>query len=96
MNLLNEIGIYIMLLLKRKDGYDIIEKMGAPSILVNNAGITQGKLTPALKAEIIESIPMRRIGLPIDVARICLFFASELSGYVTGEIMDVNGGMHID
>jgi len=66
----------------------------APGLI--DTDITQGKLTPALKAEIIESIPMRRIGLPIDVARICLFFASELSGYVTGEIMDVNGGMHID
>ena len=66
----------------------------APGLI--DTDITQGKLTPALKAEIIESIPMRRIGLPIDVARICLFFSSELSGYVTGEVMDVNGGMHID
>ncbi|MBW1944076.1 MAG: SDR family oxidoreductase, partial [Deltaproteobacteria bacterium] len=33
---------------------------------------------------------------PIDVARACLFFASSLSEYVTGEVMDVNGGMHID
>ena len=66
----------------------------APGLI--DTDITKGKLTPELKAEIIESIPMKRIGLPIDVARACLFFASELSSYVTGEIMDVNGGMHID
>ena len=66
----------------------------APGLI--DTDITKGKLTPELKAEIIEDIPMKRIGQPLDVARACLFFASELSSYVTGEIMDVNGGMHID
>jgi NAD(P)-dependent dehydrogenase (short-subunit alcohol dehydrogenase family) len=30
------------------------------------------------------------------VARVCLFLASDLAGYVTGEVLDVNGGSHID
>ena len=66
----------------------------APGLI--DTDISQGKLTPELKAEIVEGIPMKRIGQPSDVAGACLFFASELSSYVTGEIMDVNGGMHID
>jgi NAD(P)-dependent dehydrogenase (short-subunit alcohol dehydrogenase family) len=66
----------------------------APGLI--DTDITQGKLTPKLKAEIVEGIPMKRIGKPSDVAGACLFFASELSSNVTGEIMDVNGGMHID
>ncbi len=66
----------------------------APGLI--DTDITQGKLTPELKAEIVEGIPLKRIGQPSDVAGACLFFASELSSYVTGEIMDVNGGMHID
>jgi NAD(P)-dependent dehydrogenase (short-subunit alcohol dehydrogenase family) len=66
----------------------------APGLI--DTDITKGKLSPELKAQIIDTIPMKRMGLPIDVARACLFFASELSSYVTGEIMDVNGGMYID
>jgi len=66
----------------------------APGLI--DTDITKGKLTGELKAEIIKTIPIGRLGLPIDVARACLFFASHLSEYVTGEVMDVNGGMHID
>lgn len=58
--------------------------------------ITAGRLTEAQHRQIRESIPMGRTGQPLDVARICLFLASELSEYVTGEVIDVNGGMHID
>jgi NAD(P)-dependent dehydrogenase (short-subunit alcohol dehydrogenase family) len=66
----------------------------APGLI--DTDITQGKLTDELKAKIIETIPIGRLGRPLDIARACLFFASDLSGYVTGEVMDVNGGMHID
>jgi hypothetical protein len=58
--------------------------------------ITKGKMTTEQEADIVKSIPMGRIGEPLDVARACLFFASSLSGYITGEVMDVNGGMYID
>jgi NAD(P)-dependent dehydrogenase (short-subunit alcohol dehydrogenase family) len=57
--------------------------------------ITGGKLTPELKEEIAHGIPLGRLGDAIDVARIFLFLASDLSGYVTGATIDVNGGMLI-
>ena len=57
--------------------------------------ITGGKLTPDMKAEIAATIPLGRLGEAEDVARIFLFLASELSGYVTGAVIDVNGGMLI-
>ena len=57
--------------------------------------ITGGKLTPELKTEIAKGIPMGRLGDAIDVARIFLFLGSDLSGYVTGAVIDVNGGMLI-
>ena len=57
--------------------------------------ITQGKLTPEMKAKIIEGIPIGRLGEADDVAKACLFLASDLSSYVTGAVLDVNGGMHI-
>ncbi len=66
----------------------------APGLI--HTDITKGKMTAEQEADIVKSIPMGRIGDPIDVARACLFFASSLSEYITGEVMDVNGGMHID
>ncbi|MEM2927092.1 MAG: 3-oxoacyl-ACP reductase FabG [Candidatus Bathyarchaeia archaeon] len=66
----------------------------APGLI--DTDITQGKLTEQLKGVILQTIPMGRIGQPLDVARACLFLASYLSEYITGEVLDVNGGMHID
>ena len=57
--------------------------------------ITGGKLTPDLKAEIQKGIPLNRLGDAIDVANCCLFLASDLSSYLTGVTLDVNGGMLI-
>ena len=57
--------------------------------------ITGGMLTGALEAEIIKGIPLARLGTADDVAGIYLFLASELSAYVTGAVIDVNGGMLI-
>lgn len=57
--------------------------------------ITGDKLTPEMRAEIIKGIPLSRLGEARDVANIYLFLASDLSAYVTGAVMDVNGGMLI-
>lgn len=45
--------------------------------------------------EIIAAIPLQRVGLAREAAGACLFLASELSGYITGATIDVNGGSHI-
>jgi NAD(P)-dependent dehydrogenase (short-subunit alcohol dehydrogenase family) len=57
--------------------------------------ITGGKLTDELRAKILEGIPMNRLGDAEDVARACLFLASDLASYTTGAVIDVNGGMLI-
>ena len=57
--------------------------------------ITGGKLTEEMKKEIIKTIPLGRIGRASDVADACLFLASDLSSYITGSVIDVNGGMFI-
>ena len=54
-----------------------------------------GKLTPELTAEIASGIPLGRLGVADDVANACLFLASDLSTYITGAVIDVNGGMLI-
>jgi len=40
----------------------------------------------------IEATPVRRIGRPEDIAAACAFLASEEAGYITGQILGVNGG----
>jgi 3-oxoacyl-[acyl-carrier protein] reductase len=45
--------------------------------------------------ELLQSIKMRKIGTPEDIARSVLFFASNLSTYVTGQVLGVDGGMVI-
>jgi NAD(P)-dependent dehydrogenase (short-subunit alcohol dehydrogenase family) len=44
---------------------------------------------------IVEGIPLKRTGTTREAAGVCLFLASELSGFVTGATVDVNGGSHI-
>ncbi len=57
--------------------------------------ITGGKLTDEMRADIIKGIPLSRLGDASDVAGCYLFLASDLSAYVTGAVIDVNGGMLI-
>jgi NAD(P)-dependent dehydrogenase (short-subunit alcohol dehydrogenase family) len=57
--------------------------------------ITGGMLTEEMKVEIAKGIPLGRLGTADDVAGIYLFLASDLSQYVTGAVIDVNGGMLI-
>ncbi len=45
--------------------------------------------------EIVAGIPLQRAGRPSDIAGACLYLASDLSAYVTGATIDVNGGSHI-
>ncbi|HNQ59692.1 MAG TPA: 3-oxoacyl-[acyl-carrier-protein] reductase [Bacteroidales bacterium] len=51
------------------------------------------KLSEEVKREWAEKIPLRRAGLPEDVANSCLFLASDLSSYITGQVIHVCGGM---
>ncbi|BBO13847.1 SDR family NAD(P)-dependent oxidoreductase [Bradyrhizobium sp. TM102] len=57
--------------------------------------ITAGKLTDEMRTKILEGIPLGRLGEAADVAGIYTFLASDLSAYVTGAVIDVNGGMLI-
>ncbi|AWU95715.1 SDR family NAD(P)-dependent oxidoreductase [Azospirillum ramasamyi] len=77
-------------------------ELGSDNVRVNSVtpgliqtDITGGKLTDELRAEILKGIPLNRLGDAEDVARSCLFLASELSSYITGATLDVNGGMLI-
>ena len=54
------------------------------------------KNIPNAKLEqIVKSIKFNRIGTPNDIANVCLFFSSDYSNYVTGQVLAVDGGLII-
>ena len=54
-----------------------------------------GKIDEAGKQRVAATIPLGRLAQPLDIANACLYLVSDLSSYVTGVVLDVNGGLHI-
>lgn len=50
-------------------------------------------IPPARLQEMCATIPMKRLGLPAEVASVMLFLASDLSSYVTGQLLRIDGGI---
>ena len=79
----------------------LAREVGQHKVRVNAVlpGLIETALTRELRdneaifEKIIKSTPLRRSGLPEEVAHVCLFLASDLSSYITGEIIAVNGGL---
>ena len=53
------------------------------------------QLSDEVKADWAKRIPLRRGGTPEDVADIATFLASDMSSYVTGQVIQVDGGMNM-
>jgi 3-oxoacyl-[acyl-carrier protein] reductase len=62
-------------------------------------GFVETPMTDVLSAEVKENlktrIPLGRMGCPRDVAAAIVFLASDEAGYITGHVLDVNGGMYL-
>jgi 3-oxoacyl-[acyl-carrier protein] reductase len=52
-----------------------------------------GALNEDIKKQWVDTIPLKRGGSTEDVANVCLFLASDMSAYVTGQTISVCGGM---
>ena len=52
-------------------------------------------LSDEVRAEWAKQIPLRRGGKPEDVANVALFLASDLSSYMTGQVLSCCGGMNM-
>jgi len=62
-------------------------------------GFVETPMTDVLSAEVKDGlktrIPLGRMGCPRDVAAAIVFLASDEAGYITGHVLDVNGGMYL-
>ena len=79
----------------------IAKELGSRNIRSNAIapGFIETAMTRQLSDEVIahwkQEIPLRRPGLPEDVARVALFLASDLSAYVTGQVLCCDGGLSL-
>ena len=79
----------------------IAQEMGSRGVTVN--AVAPGfidtdmtaSLSPELKEKMLAAIPLKRFGAPEDIAAAVRFLASEEAGYITGHVLDVNGGMYM-
>ena len=75
------------------------QEVASRNILVNAVapGFIETQMTDVLKQEVKEeiakNIPLRRMGTPEDVANVVKFLAGEQSSYITGQVINVDGGM---
>ncbi|MCB0806129.1 MAG: 3-oxoacyl-[acyl-carrier-protein] reductase [Bacteroidales bacterium] len=78
----------------------IAQELGSRSIRCNAIapGFIITEMTEKLSEEVrkgwTDKIPLKRGGTPEDVANVCVFLGSELSSYVTGQVISVCGGMN--
>ena len=60
-------------------------------------GFIETEMTAKLDADTVQgwrdAIPLKRGGTPEDVANLCVFLASDMSAYITGQTLNVDGGM---
>jgi 3-oxoacyl-[acyl-carrier protein] reductase len=76
-------------------------ELGKKNILVN--AVAPGfiktemtdKISEDLKAEMMENIPLQRLGQPSDIADCIEFLISDKASYITGQVISVNGGYYI-
>ena len=79
----------------------LAQEIGSRGITVNAVapGYIETDMTKVLpdevKAKILAQVPLGRIGQPEDIASAVKFLASEESGYITGHVLAVNGGMYM-
>jgi 3-oxoacyl-[acyl-carrier protein] reductase len=52
-------------------------------------------LPEEVKKKIVEQTPLARIGSPDEVAAAVVYLSSDEAGYVTGQVLRVNGGMYV-
>ena len=88
------LGALTFSLARELAGYGITVNGIAPAY-VETPMVTE-QLTGAQRAELLAQIPVGRFCKPVEFAHVVRFLVSPLAGFITGEIVDQNGGLHFD
>ena len=64
----------------------------APGYVLSSRGIAQGRNSPETRARLLPQIPLGRMGVPEDCAKVVEFLVTDLSDYVTGQCISICGG----
>ena len=77
----------------------VAKELGSRNIRTNVVapGFIRTEMTDVLDPKVVEgweqAIPLKRAGEPEDVANLCVFLASDMSSYISGQVIPVDGGM---
>jgi 3-oxoacyl-[acyl-carrier protein] reductase len=77
----------------------VAKELGSRNIRTNVVapGFIKTEMTDVLDPKVVEGweadIPLKRAGQPEDVANACVFLASDMATYITGQVIPVDGGM---
>ena len=75
-------------------------ELGSRNIRTNviAPGFIETEMTGKLDEKTVEgwrqAIPLKRGGTPEDIANACVFLGSDMSNYITGQVLHIDGGMH--
>lgn len=79
----------------------VAQELGSRNIRCNVVapGFIETEMTAKLDEKVVQewrnNIPLKRGGTPDDIANACIFLGSDMSSYITGQVLSVDGGMHM-
>ena len=81
--------------LARESAGDGVTANGIAPAYITTPMVTE-QLTEAQRQKLLADIPVGRFCEPEEIAHVVRFLVSPLAGFITGEIVDINGGLHLD
>ena len=72
--------------------YNINVNCIAPAWILSSRAIAQGRNSPEMRARLEQEIALKRLGMPEDCAKVVEFLVTDMSDYVTGQIIRICGG----
>ncbi len=90
--LAKEAAIALRVAGKLESGIGVTVNCVTPGLIETDMVVT---IPPYLLADIVERVPVHRMGQPEEIARVVCFLAQDASGFITGQIWDVDGGLNM-
>jgi 3-oxoacyl-[acyl-carrier protein] reductase len=73
--------------------YNVNVNCIAPAWILSSRAIAQGRNSPEMRDRLLKEIPLGRLGMPEDCAKVVEFLTTDLSDYVTGQVISICGGV---